>query len=65
MLTKTFRHNRGASLAVMLVIVPIVMGVFLLLLTRVDIAVKHTKRHHQRAQARLLAEFLSRGLGRR
>jgi len=50
------RYRRGTALLVFVVMIPAAMALFLLVLTRVDIATAETKRQQQRVQARLLAE---------
>ena len=51
-----YHPRRGAFLGVCITIFPIVVALFLVALTREDIALRETQRREQRLQARLLAE---------
>ena len=49
-------RERGATLLIVLILIPISMSLFLSILTRMEVALADTQRHQQRVQARLLAE---------
>ena len=53
---KKLSNNRGMTLAVMLIIFPIVIALYLVVFTRLDAMLRETQRHESRTQARLLAE---------
>ena len=48
--------RRGTTLLVVLILLPLVISLFLVVFTQLDLALRETQRHQSRVQARLLAE---------
>ena len=53
---RPLRLRRGTMLLAFMFLLPMVMGLLLLMLSRLDVNLKLTQRHEGRVQARLLAE---------